>query len=304
MIIRWFKGVFRLAFAMSLYFSRGFKRRIEELKLSDCIIPVYDHNPATIEFESYIIWLKKKGFGFASVKDVIEFFNSGKTDGCKVWLTLDDGWKGNSKLQEILEKYEIQVTVFITTSAIESGFFRDSIERKNKDLLPEIYRNNLQKLKDIPDKLRSEIDNDLYIRNTQINRESLTTDEIIALSQSKVFSFQAHTHTHPNLLFTEESNINNELETNISILKNLTGKEVSVLSFPYGRFNNDIVAKVKNFGIDIMVSVESGIIYSGLEYNVLPRNGLSRGSFYENCCRMLDFWYPNTKRVKGIIGLK
>ena len=113
-------------------------------------------------------------------------------------MSFDDGWRGNILLHDILKKYNIQVTVFLTTQAIERGIFRDSLESRFKDKLPDEYQDNPKKLKDIPNKLRSEIDNSLleFISGFSY-REALNIQEIKDLSKSSEFCFQAHTHTHP-----------------------------------------------------------------------------------------------------------
>ena len=152
------KNVKKLAkylFALYLYGSGKLASRINQLLDQKSIIPIFDHDPSPAYFDKYILWLLSKGFEFISMEELLIYLDGGKKpDKSKIWFTLDDGWRGNLKLLAVIEKYQIPVTLFIPTHAVETGFFRDALEQVFSDDLPEHCHGDFRKLYDIPNKER------------------------------------------------------------------------------------------------------------------------------------------------------
>ncbi len=282
----------------------GLKKRIEYLKKNKSIIAIYDHNPSPEDFEKYIKWLLGKGFEFISLNEVLNYLD-GKTkpENSKIWFTLDDGWRGNLALLPVIEKYRIPVTIFITTHAVETGFFRDTLEETLTDELPLQYQGDIHKLHEIPNKERAEADAPLYEKAKDVlEREAVNVNELKALAKHSLISIGLHTHTHPVLPHCSKEKIAEEINNNREKLVAYTGAASSVLALPYGRYNEKAVQVLKENNILYVATSDSGLI-DRKAASVLPRNGIAQASFYENCCRMLDFWYPNVARLNSILKI-
>ena len=284
------KKIVKYLYSAYLYHF-GIKKRITYLKENKAIIPIFDHNPLPSNFEKHISWLIKKGFEFISLYELTDYLD-GKIElrKSKIWFTLDDGWCGNLKLLPIIEKYQIPVTLFIPTYAIETGFFRDTLEQEFISDLPFEY----QKLLEISNKERTVIDEPLYERAKGVlPREVINMEELNMLSEHPLISIGLHTHTHPVLPQCNEEEIETEIHNNRAKLKEYTGIDPTVLALPYGRYDNNTLQSLTNNQITYVASSENGLIKPGKAHQILPRNGIAKASFYENCCRILDFWYPN-----------
>lgn len=277
----------------------GLKKRIEYLKKNKSIIAIYDHNPSPEDFEKYIKWLLGKGFEFISLNEVLNYLD-GKTkpENSKIWFTLDDGWRGNLALLPVIEKYRIPVTIFITTHAVETGFFRDTLEETLTDELPFPYQGDIHKLHEIPNKERAEADAPLYEKAKDVlPREAINTKELRKLSEHSLISVGLHTHTHPVLPHCSMEEIAEEINNNRQKLLEYTGVQPTVLALPYGRYNEQILQTLHKNKVTYVASSDNGLTNTEKAEHILPRNGIAQASFYENCCRMLDFWYPNVARL-------
>jgi len=302
------KRLAKYLFSVYLYYLGGFSKHIKKLQKTPCVNIIYFHNPSPDEFEKYIKWLKAKNFGFISQEEIIDFIN-GKIElnKCHIWVTLDDGWRGNLKLVPVVEKYNIPITIFVTTYSIETGFFRGSLEKKLKHLLPDNYANNVSQLKEISNAERSAIDEKLFSQaKEKLKREALTKIELINLSNHDMVNIGLHTHTHPNLTKCGTAEIQKEITTNAIIINELLNLKPSVFALPYGKFNDEVIKALGTTNAKYLFTTKNGIVTSkNRKQRELPRNGKAQVSFYENCCRMLDYWYPSlSKRKKNLPNSK
>lgn len=58
-----------------------------------------------------------------------------------------------------------------------------------------------------------------------------------------------HSNTHPDMVKLDKSTILSELETSISKIKDITGKEVTVFRAPYGSYNNTLLKTTEELGL-------------------------------------------------------
>lgn len=58
-----------------------------------------------------------------------------------------------------------------------------------------------------------------------------------------------HSNTHPDMTKLSAESIKNELETSISLIKNITGKDVTLFRAPYGAYNNTLLDTASNLGL-------------------------------------------------------
>ena len=296
------KKTAKYIYAVYLYHF-GLKTRIEYLKKHTSVVAIYDHNPSPEKFEQYIKWLLNYGFEFISLDELLKYLNGKRNpDSCKIWFTLDDGWRGNLKLIPIIEKYQIPITLFIPTYPVETGFYRDTLEKDLEEYLPDRYKKNVKLLRAIPEEKRWIIDQALYnqVKDKQ-KRDAITINELKILAQHPLISIGAHTHTHPILTQCNNQKIRAEIELNLLKIERYTGFAPEILALPSGNYNKRVLESIFQTQIKHVASIKNGLILNSENKLILPRNGIAQASFYENCCRILDYWYPNVEKLNNFI---
>lgn len=90
-----------------------------------------------------------------------------------------------------------------------------------------------------------------------INRpKRLSRLELLHMSDSNMFSIQSHTATHPDLRNTPNSEY--ELKVSKEKLEAITGKPVIALSYPFGFFDDRVIAEAKKY-YKFAVTVKQGL---------------------------------------------
>jgi peptidoglycan/xylan/chitin deacetylase (PgdA/CDA1 family) len=135
------------------------------------------------------------------------------------------------------------------------------INRVNKPIIVTFddgYKNNLnayivfQKLKDE----RFQPVGTLFVITELIGKpKRLTKSDLKEMSGSGLFSVQSHSATHPDL--TKVKNYEYELKSSRDKIKEITGKPVIALSYPYGFFNEKAVEETKKY-YEFAVTVKKG----------------------------------------------
>lgn len=89
----------------------------------------------------------------------------------------------------------------------------------------------------------------------------LSAAQIKEMSDSGIISVQSHTMTHPFFNDNETANriiYTEQLHDSKKKLEQLTGKKVSALAYPYGSYNDVVIAETKKY-YDYAVTTKSGI---------------------------------------------
>jgi peptidoglycan/xylan/chitin deacetylase (PgdA/CDA1 family) len=115
----------------------GYVRRAKIKALqTNAILAIGFHHPDAKLFKNVITWLGKNGFVFISSSHLIDILD--KKEPCPpgaVWVSLDDGWRGNiNNVIPVVIKYNIPITIFICTGAMEDGTYwwrKVQLSRKN-----------------------------------------------------------------------------------------------------------------------------------------------------------------------------
>ncbi|THE13007.1 polysaccharide deacetylase family protein [Bacillus timonensis] len=110
------------------------------------------------------------------------------------------------------------------------------------------YKNNLnafgifQKLKNEHFKPTGTI----FVISDFIGRSNrLSKSDLKMMADSGIISIQSHTATHPDL--TKIKDYEYELKASRDKIQKVTGKPVIALAYPYGNFNNKVVAETKKY---------------------------------------------------------
>ncbi|RHW34039.1 polysaccharide deacetylase family protein [Lysinibacillus yapensis] len=110
------------------------------------------------------------------------------------------------------------------------------------------YKNNLNAF-DIFQKLKTDRfkpSGTIFVIADFIGRSNrLSKSDLKMMADSGIISIQSHTATHPYL--TKINNYEYELKESKDKIQKITGKPVNVLAYPYGNFNNKVVAETKKY---------------------------------------------------------
>lgn len=93
----------------------------------------------------------------------------------------------------------------------------------------------------------------------------LSEDDIIYLA-NRGFEIGSHSESHANLTNSSNAQLTSELKDSKQTLEGLTGKSVTVFSYPAGQYNNHVVEAVEYYGYEAAVTTESAL--------AIPKSGL------------------------------
>jgi peptidoglycan/xylan/chitin deacetylase (PgdA/CDA1 family) len=173
---------------------------------------------STEQFEKQLQWLIERGLHSLTLSEYSDIYLSTKRkpDGCFV-ITFDDGYRDNYYYAfPILKKYNVKATIFLIT---ESLFNPTVVNLKYK---PDIH--NVAEM-----------------------------DNIITLEQMKEMAdygieFGSHTITHPRLDAIGLDEARGEIYNSKKVLEHYLNHQVKTFCYPYGAFNESIMALVEQCG--------------------------------------------------------
>ncbi|MCC7357361.1 polysaccharide deacetylase family protein [Candidatus Uhrbacteria bacterium] len=94
--------------------------------------------------------------------------------------------------------------------------------------------------------------------------------ELVSKLSSQGFTIGSHTHLHHDLSNCSDTELVNELTRSRNILEHLTGKNVSELSYPKGRFRASSFSIVEQSGYKLAVAGHGSVTY-GVPIYAIPR---------------------------------
>ncbi|MBR8461686.1 polysaccharide deacetylase family protein [Campylobacter sp. faydin G-105] len=162
-----------------------------------------------------------------------------------VCITFDDGYADNyTNAFEILRRFNLKATIY---------------------LVPNKEQNHWEK-------------------GLKHHLQMLDNKQIIALQNSGLVEFGAHTLNHVNLTKINPNDAQIELKNSKEQVEKLTGKSCVSLAYPYGKFDENIVRIAKEVGYTNAVIVKRGLYEIGDDKFMIKRIGvLGTESFF-------DFW--------------
>ncbi len=252
------------------------------------ILSLYFHNPSVPLFEEIISFLDKMGYRFVSVEEFVSVLSAptGVPVGERIaFVSFDDGWRNNLKLVPILEKYDVPMTLFVSTEPIKSGNYWWEYPLASKGLN---YVNSLKKLsrKDF----LAEVDRCKTL--VAIERSAMTEDELYQFAQHPLVDIQSHSHTHPILTMCPPDILEYELVYSRSYLETFLHKPIEVFSYPNGSFSKDVIEGVKAAGYKYAFTTEATSIkkWDG-DWLQIPRRSVNDGGgLYENISKIFGVW--------------
>lgn len=74
-------------------------------------------------------------------------------------------------------------------------------------------------------------------------------NDMVRLIDSNGMEIGTHSNTHPDMTKLSAESIKNELEASIALIKNITGKEVTLFRAPFGAYNNTLLDTASGLGL-------------------------------------------------------
>lgn len=257
---------------------------------SDGVLSIYFHNPSKDLFEKIIKWLVAREYRFISIKELDSFINNKQKHPKQVFISFDDGWKGNIELVESIEKYKVPVTIFIATGALKEGnYWWEYSLIKGQGKYSGI--NKVEEFKKLEeDAFREKLE--ILKNNYFLKRSCITLEELEKMSENEFITIGSHTVTHPILIRCSVESQTHELKESKRILTQWLNKEIKYLAYPNGDYNEETIEAAKKCGYSLGFTTNPGRIDVGNVHPfIIPRNALyDSGGYYENIAKILGIW--------------
>ncbi len=263
-------------------------------KNGEILLSVYFHNPSKKLFEGCVKWFLNNGFTIISTEDLHSIIKNNKPlPACAVVFTVDDGWKENKdNIVAVAEAYKIPVTIFVTTSPVETGdaYWWTTIQKAYDKKLT---NQSVGALKLVPNEVRiQELERIKQISSN--NRDALTVEEIKTISQSAYVKIGSHTVTHPILTMCSDEKSYLEIFESKKTLEKWIDKPIEFFAYPNGNYTEREINNLKSNGFQMAFTTkpEYVTLNSFKSPFEIPRfDVLENVSFAENIIRMTGVWF-------------
>ncbi len=281
--------------AVSLAFLAG-KKILDDN--NDKILSVYFHNPSPEIFESAIRYIAGKSYSFLSLSRFEEIVNNAAMpDSPFAVITIDDGFRDNLGLLEVINRYGVPVTIFVTSSAIEEGnfWFEYIIGSRDKPeavLYDEIVRIKRMSAEDYYSRI-SELK-----RSSRLERSALTIEELVRISREEYITIGSHSVSHISLPGKSVEVQRNELTESKKFLEAWTRKEVDYFSYPSGDYGEEQKKIVSECGYRLAFSTETKHIdIEKVDRFAIPRRCVNDDAgYFETLAKINGAWDYFVKR--------
>ncbi len=170
-------------------------------------------------------------------------------------ITLDDGWAGNRALLPSLERWEVRVTVFLSTAIVGT--------RRHYWWTHVTDKSEQERFKGLgnQERLAALAGVGFAVETEYPDRQALSIDEIDELMPFA--DFQAHARTHPILPRCSDDQARWEIEGSAEDIGTITGDRAQVFAYPNGDFSDRDADLVKQAGYDCAFSIDPGYFREG-----------------------------------------
>lgn len=243
---------------------------------------LYYHNPKAQGFEKMVVYYKNKGYRFISIEELYTILSEKKQIREKlVFVSFDDGWRGNLQLIPIIEKYNVPICIFVATEPLKSGNYWWEYVKNERGLKYMIGFKNLSY-----SKFYQELEG--FKKRNILSRSSMTVDEMITICKHPLITIQSHTVNHPILTNSPDDILEMELRDSKSQLEGLTDNRIFAFSYPNGSLSTREVDACKKH-YKIAFTTEQRHIDLNDDIFLLPRYALT-GDFYRDLLKVWGIW--------------
>lgn len=305
-IIKEIKIFLKMLLGLYLLFSGKVNISKEEIFSKNYITSLFFHNPSQQLFKRCIQWLKKNGYFFISVDQLIQYVqNKQEFPKGAVWLSIDDGWKDNiHNIIPVINEYKIPITFFITTDPVENqGIFWWTFFEKCKDQLPNYFKGSLLDFKRIKEKDRKKIIQDLKKNcKKRILREAMEIEEVKSLTQNPLVTIGSHTVHHTITINCTDDELEFEIKKSKEKLQKWTNKKVKCFSYPNGWYDGRERKILKESGYKLAATDKKRFINKNDNLYLIPRIEVKdKISFYEAICIIVGIWKTYISKIKSYL---
>ena len=248
-------------------------------------------------FRRQLQWLQRR-FSFLSLEDYLALYqqNPGLCRG-KAALTFDDGYARTYALAApVLKEEGIPATFFTNTCNLNHGllwfvYFNalcsegayPALEISGGHYPLDTKRNSLRAWRTLIQLARSSPDARVFAEEfagkyplpaaVQEKYAGLTTEQLVEIGASRLFSLGGHTHSHPYLDQLEQAEQLEEMHLNKQILEEVSGKPVHYFAYPGGVYNLESISAARQVGFKAACAVIPSSLSSDPLFEV-PRVGV------------------------------
>lgn len=114
-----------------------------------------------------------------------------------------------------------------------------------------------------PEKLKTEFLNKIFAKylgdEGEFSRELYLAESEIREMSDAGMTIGAHTHSHMRLDMLPKDEMREELKKSKEILQRVAGRPVNIVSYPYGNYNQDTIAILKELGYNMALGTKNGV---------------------------------------------
>ena len=212
----------------------------------------------TAVFASQLKYLHDNGYSIVPLHDVVNFAaGHGELPPRAVAITADDGHRTVfSDMKPLIERYRIPVTLFIYPSAISNASY------------------------------------------------AMTWEQLAELKATGLFAVESHTYWHPNFrldkrrLSAEDYRkfVDSQLSKSRQLLEGRLGGHVTMLSWPFGIYDDELIAAAAKSGYVAAFTIERHKVSRGGNLMALPRFIVTNGDIGQRFKSLLPAQTPATNR--------
>lgn len=263
------------------------------------VMSIYFHNPSLKLFKSIIHFLRRKNFSFISEEEYYDILTGVKKRSPKsVFISFDDGWRGNLALVSVMEEYKIPATFFIPVKPVITGNFW-------WEYAPVILADNpiyksVEDLKKIPNIERMNLVKQARLKSNLV-RSCINLPELKKLNENELFTIGSHTYHHPISIRCNSKELDFEYGESKKILEEWLGVEIKSFSFPNGDYNARDLKLLLNYNYRMAFTVNPELSSESTSVYQIPRISInSNGGKYENIARLLRLWHKYVQPVQRV----
>ncbi|MGZ9583449.1 polysaccharide deacetylase family protein [Paenibacillus marinisediminis] len=215
---------------------------------------IHDQNKSssTIEtklFREQLMYLKKRGFHFISMREFRQYMNGAKVPPNAVLVTFDDGYESfYTHVYPILKEFNIPAVNFYITKHLKGAY---------PNGVPHMRQHHLAYLKN--NQLGNEVQCHTHNMHHKQNRKSVVVRQL-AVSATERESRQSY---HQRLI--------TDTSTCIKLLSPYNNNPIDSLSYPFGQYSAEASRFMRMSGIRYAFTIEPGLAVRSAHTMFIPR---------------------------------
>jgi peptidoglycan/xylan/chitin deacetylase (PgdA/CDA1 family) len=163
----------------------------------------------------------------------------------------------------------------------------------------DLWRIDESRRREIIDALRRKRN---YQNSDGTKKEAMTQEDVAIIASLPQVTVGSHTSNHPILPHCTDQETEDELRTSKEVLEGWTGKPVAHFSYPNGEYSVCAKRLLPKLGYVTGATTEPRLGLTTDDPFEIPRfHVMDDGSFAENLCHMLGFWFRMTAKARGTL---